>query len=176
MGAQVVEGFSKAPASRVRVDDGGWLALTGEPLADLNMGGIMAGSSAPALLEDYVAEAGELPAVLRVEQPTTDLLERAQQLGAQHVGEIPLMVWEDRSFDGRTGELDVHPAATPERHQRQGIGRAVLQGIMGHHLAHGVSRFYLGATEAGFRLYEQLHYQVVATPSALLIGSSTQFA
>jgi hypothetical protein len=38
-----------------------------------------------------------------------------------------------------------------------------------------VAAFYLGATSAGFRLYEQLGYRVVAEPPAFVIGTSTQF-
>jgi hypothetical protein len=67
--------------------------------------------------------------------------------------------------------------ATPKRQQRQGIGRAVLSGLMTHHLTQGggATRFLLGATEAGLHLYEQMHYEVVATPAALVFGSSSQF-
>ena len=77
-----------------------------------------------------------------------------------------------------TGEIvGVYCMATPERQQRQGIGRAVLSGLMTHHLTHGkgTTRFLLGATEAGLHLYEQMHYEVVATPAALVFGASTQF-
>ena len=77
-----------------------------------------------------------------------------------------------------TGEIvGVYCMATPERRQRQGIGRAVLGGLMTHHLTRGggTTRFLLGATEAGLHLYEQMQYEVVATPAALVFGFSTQF-
>ena len=69
----------------------------------------------------------------------------------------------------------VYMMATPERNQRKGVGRAVLETAMAHHLANGVTTFTLEATEAGFHLYEQLGYQTVATPAVLINGESTQF-
>ncbi len=76
----------------------------------------------------------------------------------------------------RTGDhVGVYSMGTPARHQRQGVGRAVLETAMAHHLANGATTFTLEATEAGFRLYEQLGYETVATPTVLVAGESTQF-
>lgn len=76
----------------------------------------------------------------------------------------------------RSGDhVGVYSMATPERNQRQGIGRAVLESAMAHHLADGAKTFTLEATEAGYRLYEQLGYKTVATPTVLVAGESTQF-
>jgi len=76
----------------------------------------------------------------------------------------------------RTGDhVGVYSMATPQRHQRQGIGRAVLGSAMAHHVANGAKTFTLEATEAGFHLYEQLGYQTVAAPPVLVAGNSTQF-
>jgi GNAT superfamily N-acetyltransferase len=76
----------------------------------------------------------------------------------------------------RTGDhVGVYSMGTPERNQRQGIGRAVLETAMAHHLARGAKTFTLEATEAGFHLYEQLGYETVATPKVLVAGESTQF-
>jgi GNAT superfamily N-acetyltransferase len=76
----------------------------------------------------------------------------------------------------RTGDhVGVYMMATPERNQRQGVGRAVLETAMAHHLEHGATTFTLEATEAGFHLYEQLGYRTIATPTVLLKGASTQF-
>jgi GNAT superfamily N-acetyltransferase len=244
-GLQVVDCFGRAPRARARFDEGGWLALTGEASADLNMGCVLDGPAAAALLDDYVAEIDGLPTILLLENPSHELLERAIRAGAEHAGEVPTMVWQGTAVERRSSdlELDVRPAssdlevdaavalvseafsldldmcrrvigpmrdspivtiwlgdkegefvgagltlatgeivgvycmATPERRQRQGIGRALLSGLMAHHLTHGAgnTRFLLGATEAGLHLYEQMHYKVVATPAALVFGSSTQF-
>ena len=76
----------------------------------------------------------------------------------------------------RTGDhVGVYSMGTPERHQRQGVGRAVLETAMAHHLASGAKTFTLEATEAGFHLYEQLGYETVAMPTVLVAGESTQF-
>jgi N-acetylglutamate synthase-like GNAT family acetyltransferase len=71
--------------------------------------------------------------------------------------------------------VGVYSMATPERNQRQGIGRAVLETAMAHHLASGAKTFTLEATEAGYHLYEQLGYKTVAMPTVLVAGESTQF-
>jgi GNAT superfamily N-acetyltransferase len=244
-GLQVVDCFGRAPRARARFDQGGWLALTGEASADLNMGCVLDGPAAAALLDSYVAEIDGLRTIILLENPSPELLEQATRAGAAHLGEVPTMVWQrtvvergpvDLKLDVRpastdlevdaaialvseafsldldmcrrvigpmrhspiatiwlgekggevvgagltlaTGEIvGVYCMATPERHQRQGIGRAVLAGLMTHHLTQGAgtTRFLLGATEAGLHLYEQMHYEVVATPAALVFGSSSQF-
>jgi GNAT superfamily N-acetyltransferase len=244
-GLQVVDCFGRAPRARARFDEAGWLALTGEASADLNMGCVLDGPEAAALLDNYVGELDGLPTILLLENPSPELLERATQAGAAHAGEVPTMVWQGTAVERGSVDLevDVRPAstdlevdaaialvseafsldldmcrrvigpmrdsqiatiwlgdkggefvgagltlatgeivgvycmATPERRQRQGIGRAVLSGLMTHHLTQGggTTRFLLGATEAGLHLYEQMHYEVVATPAALVFGASTQF-
>jgi N-acetylglutamate synthase-like GNAT family acetyltransferase len=76
----------------------------------------------------------------------------------------------------RSGDhAGVYMMATPAWNQRKGVGRAVLETAMAHHLASGATTFTLEATEAGFHLYEQLGYQTVATPTVLINGESTQF-
>jgi len=71
--------------------------------------------------------------------------------------------------------VGVYMMATPPRLQRQGVGRAVLQTAMAHHLARGATTFTLEATEAGFHLYEQVGYGTVASPTVLVAGDSAQF-
>src|ERR1035441_10901061 len=68
-GLQVVDCFGKAPGARARFDEGGWLALTGEASADLNMGCVLDGPAAAALLDNYVAEIDGLPTILLFENP-----------------------------------------------------------------------------------------------------------
>ena len=77
------------------------------------------------------------------------------------------------------GIVGIYCMATPERLQHQGIGRAVLTAAMAHHAARGSSespvRFLLGATPAGRHLYDEVGFEVVASPEALAFGVSTQF-
>lgn len=71
--------------------------------------------------------------------------------------------------------VGVYDMATPPGHQRRGIGRAILAGAMAHCQATGVACFTLGATEAGYRLYERMGFAVAARPHVYVIGASTQF-
>ena len=43
MGEQVTSLFGTAPRSHTSIDEGGWLGLSGEPLADLNMACVFSG-------------------------------------------------------------------------------------------------------------------------------------
>lgn len=52
-------------------------------------------------------------------------------------------------------------ATSPER-QRKGLGRAVLSRVIEDYRARGVTRFHLGATDAGRRLYDSLGFELVA--------------
>jgi len=53
--------------------------------------------------------------------------------------------------------------ATPQESQRSGAGRALLTEVMARHRASGTRLFYLGATEAGYPLYERLGFRTVET-------------
>ena len=76
----------------------------------------------------------------------------------------------------RTGDhVGIYDMATPPTQQRRGIGRAILAGAMAHYQALGVARFTLGATEAGYGLYERTGFTVAARPHVYVIGASTQF-
>ncbi|WP_374579151.1 GNAT family N-acetyltransferase [Phenylobacterium sp.] len=52
--------------------------------------------------------------------------------------------------------------ATPPEHQRKGMGRALLSHVIDDYRRRGVTRFHLGATEAGRPLYESLGFELVA--------------
>lgn len=73
------------------------------------------------------------------------------------------------------GHVGVYSMAVPERSQRRGIGRAVLETAMARHVAEGATTFTLEATPAGFHLYEQLGFRTIAEPPALVMGVSAQF-
>lgn len=64
--------------------------------------------------------------------------------------------------------------ATPPESQRTGAGRALLTQVMAQHRASGARQFYLGATEAGYRLYERLGFRTVDTMAIWVAGHSTQ--
>ena len=61
---------------------------------------------------------------------------------------------------GDTGAISL--MATPPEHQRKGAGRALLSHVIDDYRRRGMTRFHLGATEAGRRLYESLGFEVVA--------------
>lgn len=52
--------------------------------------------------------------------------------------------------------------ATPPGRQRQGRGRALLSHVIADYRRRGVTRFHLGATEAGRQLYASLGFETVA--------------
>ena len=111
-GLQVVDCFGKTPRARARIDEGGWLALTGEASADLNLACVLDGPAAAALLDNYLSEIDGLPTVLLLENPSPDLLELARRAGAAHLGEVPTMVWQGAVVESGTGDLDVRAATT----------------------------------------------------------------
>ena len=61
---------------------------------------------------------------------------------------------------GDTGAIS--RMATPPEHQRKGAGRALLSHVIDDYRRRGMTRFHLGATEAGRPLYESLGFEVVA--------------
>jgi GNAT superfamily N-acetyltransferase len=60
--------------------------------------------------------------------------------------------------------------ATPPQHQRQGMGRALLTQVMDDFRRRGVTRFHLGATEAGRPLYASLGFETVAELTAWILN------
>ena len=61
---------------------------------------------------------------------------------------------------GDTGGISL--MATPPEHQRKGIGRALLSQVIDDFRRRGVTRFHLGATEAGRPLYTSLGFELIA--------------
>jgi GNAT superfamily N-acetyltransferase len=62
--------------------------------------------------------------------------------------------------------------ATPPEHQRKGMGRALLTQVMADYRRRGVSRFHLGASEAGLRLYQSLGFETVADLPVWLLADA----
>jgi ribosomal protein S18 acetylase RimI-like enzyme len=71
--------------------------------------------------------------------------------------------------------VGIYTMSTPERSQRRGVGRAVLDNAMAHYVDRGATTFTLEATEAGYHLYEQVGFATVATPPVYVTAPSTQF-
>jgi GNAT superfamily N-acetyltransferase len=91
--------------------------------------------------------------------------------------------WIARGDEGPMSAVSVTPAgntagislmATPPLHQGKGMGRALLTQVIDDYRGRGVERFYLGATEAGLRLYASLGFETIADLSAWVLGDSTQ--
>ena len=62
--------------------------------------------------------------------------------------------------------------ATPPRHQRKGLGRALLTQVIDDYRGRGVERFHLGATEAGRPLYASLGFEPIAELTAWLLEAA----
>lgn len=218
------------------------LALSGEPVADLNYVVIPAGPLPNERLRSFMAAAGSLPLVVLVHpEIAPDVTDTACAHGLQQVGTLPLMtcasinagpaaavctmsrvadaaslgeaMWVmarafglaeeplKRAFTPQTllaPGLEIYLArqeeepvgavmatqfgaavglwamATVPDHQRQGVGRALLQHVMAAYWERGASFFYLGATEAGYPLYQRLGFQTTVEAVVWVAGHSTQ--
>jgi ribosomal protein S18 acetylase RimI-like enzyme len=94
----------------IRVDDAGWLGLSGEKeCADLNMAAVFA-SATDALLADYVAEirGRDLQAILIVEPGSPELDRAAADLDLTLAGQVPVMVWEGKPAPAGNARYKVH--------------------------------------------------------------------
>jgi GNAT superfamily N-acetyltransferase len=115
-GRDVERFFGLAPNALVRVDEHGWLGLSGEKgTADLNMA-FVARTARAARVEEYamtIADRG-LNAILIVDEDAQPLIERAAELGLNAVGNVPVMVWEHRPSPEPRPGLDVRTATADE--------------------------------------------------------------
>ena len=87
-----------SPIGLMRIDEGGWLGLSGEKgFADLNMAAVFR-AGGRGLLEEYVREieARELQAIVIVESDSPEVEQAAVDLGLTHAGAVPVMVWEGK--------------------------------------------------------------------------------
>lgn len=89
------------------------------------------------------------------------------------------IAWGD---DGPMCTVSVTPAgdtagislmATPPEHQRKGLGRALLSQVIDDYRRRGVTRFHLGATEAGRPLYASLGFELVAELPVWVLEGAT---
>jgi len=58
--------------------------------------------------------------------------------------------------------------------QKRGIGRRLLSSVMAKAHAGGTRRFFLGATPAGYRLYESLGFQTRCVTKVYAAGETSQ--
>lgn len=86
---------ASSPAGLFRIDDHGWLGLTGEPgSADLNMAAVV-GSASPGVVDAYVDAVEErgVDAILFVGDDAPHLVDAALARGLTAAGVVPMMVW-----------------------------------------------------------------------------------
>lgn len=246
MGGALIALMGGVPGALTRDTPRGWLALSGVPLPDFNYA-LLSPDADAALLREFGAaiQDRDLPAIVFLASAVGEALGPvAAELGLQHVGAAPLMVYQPERTgaepdtgpyqvervrdeatlrettpllasafslpldetnavysqsliarpdigvflarrDGEaicsvttTGAGDVVGIwcmSTPPQYQRQGAARATLAWVIAHHLARGATTFYLGATEAGKRLYDQIGFVTVDELAIWLSGQSTQF-
>ena len=115
-GRDVERFFGLAPNGLVRVDEHGWLGLSGEEgTADLNMA-FVARTAPVSLVEEYaktIADRG-LNAILIVDEDAQTLIEAAAALGLNAVGNVPVMVREELPAPEPVGRYTVRTASTDE--------------------------------------------------------------
>lgn len=110
--------FGSAPQALCRVDEHGWLALSGEASADLNM--VFVSRPCPSeVLDHYIdeVEGRRLDAILLVDDGAPHLVKRAVARGLTSAGQAPVMVWQGTSLPATAGshhvvrlaaETDIH--------------------------------------------------------------------
>jgi ribosomal protein S18 acetylase RimI-like enzyme len=111
-GSQLGRWFATAPRSHVSSETGGWLALSGEPWVGFNVGCVLDSPVATSLFTRYAESVGDLPGVLVVEKVTPEIFELAERVGAWHVGEIPLMVFDEETAPLTTSSVAVRQIST----------------------------------------------------------------
>jgi GNAT superfamily N-acetyltransferase len=128
-----------------------------------------------ALGPELVAVAGDLAAAAFA--VPRDAVARCIDVGVTETAGVETYIgWGD---DGPMSAVSVTPAgntagislmATPPEHQGKGFGRALLSQVIDDYRRRGMQRFYLGASDAGLRLYESLGFERVADLSAWVLG------
>ena len=147
---------------------------------------LRAGTSVPAsrpvkvtraLGAELVGVAGDLVAAAFDVQ--RDAVARCIDVGVTATAGLETYIaWGD---DGAMSAVTVTPTgntagislmATPPRHQRKGLGRALLTQVIDDYRGRGVERFHLGATEAGRPLYASLGFEPIADLTAWLLEAA----
>ncbi len=120
-----------------------------------------------ALGSELVAAAGDLIATA-FDEPRDVIARCIDVCMTPTAGVETYIAWGD---DGPACTVSLTPTgdtagitlmATLPEHQRKGLGRALLSQVIDDYRRGGVTRFHLGATEAGRPLYESLGFELVA--------------
>jgi len=93
--------------------------------------------------------------------------------------DVYLAYEDDRAVGGVTlthhgDTTGVWAMGTDTSLQKRGIGRRLLSSVMAEARAGGTRRFFLGATPAGFRLYESLGFQTRCVTKVYAAGETSQ--
>ncbi len=146
---------------------------------------------------DVTAQAAEGVSVRRVESRAdhdglVDVLAGAYSMPPDSVGRaVPLSLFESPSIEAWIAELDgtVLSSVTATWHgevvgiwamgtlpaaQRKGVGKTLLSTVMADGHQRGGQVFFLGATPAGFPLYEALGYRTVFEAQVWVRGETSQ--
>lgn len=120
-----------------------------------------------ALGPELVGIAGDLIAAA-FDEPR-DVIARYMDVGMTETSGVETYIaWGDEgpmctvsvTPTGDTGGITL--MATPPEHQRKGVGRALLSQVIDDYRRRGMTRFHLGSTDAGRRLYDSLGFELVA--------------
>lgn len=129
----------------------------------------------PALLSESTpvsARAFGLPdaAVVRVYNPDSLAMSGVDYFIARRDGEV----WSFVQTTRIGAQVGIWAMATAPEYRGQGAGRALLEAVLTHHRRHGAELFYLMASSAGQRLYEQVGFHETSRLASWLSGSSAQ--
>jgi len=155
------------------------------PLMTRDGHGLPAAAGAGACVVTRVVSAADLVAALSIMAQANALPEDAvqQTLGPGLLDAPGIDVFLARQGDrpistvtttrhGTT--VGIWTMATSPESQRAGAGRVLLTAVMAWHRASDAHLFYLGATAAGYPLYERLGFRTVETLPIWVAGHSTQ--
>lgn len=111
-GAQLSRWFATAPNSSVSLEAGGWIALSGEPWIGFNVACVLHSPGAASLFVRYASSLADQPGTIFVETVTPEIFELAEHVGARHVGETPLMVFDEAAAPLQTDSVVVRHITT----------------------------------------------------------------
>ena len=145
------------------------LEPTGNPAVEVSRASGQAGAEASA---DIMVSAYSMPrdSVLRaipaafLDSPGADIY--LARLGGETVGTVTL------TYHGDT--CGIWAMGTDTARQRGGIGKRLLSTAMAQAQDAGCKRFFLGATPAGYRLYEGLGYRTACSARVWVSGETHQ--
>lgn len=107
--------FRGAPDYEAHLTPEGFLVLSGEPVADLNMAMICGGVAPAERLGEFGSRIQQrsLPCVVFMTVPLSEqLAATAREYGLEHVGGVPLMAFEPTGDLPMRGDYQVEPVAT----------------------------------------------------------------